>query len=157
MIVTRPGGVTPRSREGFALLSSSNNLFRRGVPPHGRLAAVGGDRHLAGDRGTEAELERTDGLLAAAHTIEEVLHVQTRHLFVTPVVGDRLRRDLLPLRDDVNLIRVGVNQGRLGAEQVIVPFPVVVVAEHRGEREKSFSGWLIETWKVSGMSILGAR
>ena len=81
-----------------------------------------------------------------------------RHLFVT-LFGrrDRLRREPLPLRDHVNLIRVGVNQGRLGAEQVIVPFAIIVVAEHRGEREKSFSGWLIETWKVSGMSILGAR
>ena len=54
---------------------------------HGGLTAVGSDGHLAGDRGTETEIERTDRFLATAHAIEEVPHVQFGQFGVTAVLG----------------------------------------------------------------------
>ena len=75
-----------------AVWSSSDNLLRRRVPAPCVLPAVRRNRHLASDRGPEAKLERANRFLAAAHAIEEVLHVHFGQFLIAALVGAGGRR-----------------------------------------------------------------
>src|SRR5208283_4341958 len=54
----------------------SDDIVAGRIPMNGGAAAMGRDGHLDGDGGAEAEVERRVGPAAAAHAIEEILHVQ---------------------------------------------------------------------------------
>src|SRR5271157_882150 len=54
----------------------SNDLFLLLVPTHGSALPVRINGHSAGDGGAEAQFEGAVGFFAAAHAVEEILHVQ---------------------------------------------------------------------------------
>jgi hypothetical protein len=57
------------------LIGASNDFRPFCVPLDGASLAQRSDSHLAGDGGTEAQIEGAVGFFAAANTIKEITHV----------------------------------------------------------------------------------
>src|SRR5215472_15677196 len=78
----------PREQEIYCFLfmknrsGPSDDLFPFCVPLDGTFLMQRSDSHLAGDGGTEAELEGAVGFFAAADTIKEITHVSVGVRFV---------------------------------------------------------------------------
>ena len=137
-----PSASSPRHPGGSARRSLRHFL----VPADGAAFTVGRDGHPAGHRGTEADLERAVRLLAAAHAVEEVLHVSDRRVDAADDVGRLVgcappaRLDLrgLALGQEGHLRRPRCGESSLVAQQEVVAFAEVVVPEHRIPGEQEF-------------------
>src|SRR5215472_15493993 len=85
---------------------SSDDLFPLLVPVNSAAAAVRSDSHLASDGRMETDFERAIGLLAAAHAVEEVLHVRVRGISAAHDVRRCRRRFLRELGTSFTLGKV---------------------------------------------------
>ena len=105
---------------------------------HSVSVPVRRNRHLAGNRGPEADFKRTIRLLAATNAIEEVLLVERGQTLVGDAgAGGELIGVVLSLGYVFHPLAVIPVDGPLVTQQQIVGFTVVSVTEHRvpGEQD----------------------